>query len=179
MVTALGAQGSASQVFKISDLHPPAPPPSLILNANGSGSAVTATPTVIEPTMTPTASPTLTETPTLPPTETATQFVALSTFTPAPTETEPSEPILELETPTVAPAEETQVAENEVETTVAVPAGDEIEPPLPTRVSRGVPNVLAPAETNNNSGVIFTVLAVVLLIGAGLLGLAAYFATRR
>ncbi|HZQ05141.1 MAG TPA: hypothetical protein VFD70_01090 [Anaerolineae bacterium] len=176
LITAIGAQGSASQVFKISDLHPPAPPPSLILNANGSGSAVTATPTILEPTITPTASPTLTETPTLPlPTEPPEP----PTDTPVPTETATREPILELVTPTIMPAEETQIAENEVETAIALPVGDEIEPPQPTRVSRGVPNVLAPVETNNNSNVIFIVLAVVLLVGAGLLGLAAYFVTRR
>ena len=60
---------------------------------------------------------------------------------------------------------------------IAAPAGEEIEPPV-TRVSRGVPAAEPAPEPPNNTALVIT-LAVVLFIGAVLLGLAAFFTTRR
>lgn len=170
-IIAVGAQGTATQVFKLSDLHPPAPAPSLSLSSSGSGTAATATPTPIPPTNTPTftPSPTATETPTAPtPTETPL----------APTRVPPTDAVVvptEQPSPTLAPTQETATAETP--TLVAIPAGEEVEPQH-TRVFGGVPTVVPPPPPANNNA-LFIVLALVLFIGALLLGAAAFFASRR
>lgn len=170
-IIVVGKQGTASKTFVIQDLHPPAPPPSLILSGSGAGTAATATPSLVPPTATPTLTPTLTPTVTLTPTATPTFFVP--TETPVlPTETLVI-PTIQNPIPTLAPAEATRVA---VEPTrVAIPAGQEIEP---TRIFGGVPTVQPPPPAaNNNLLVIF--IAVFLFVGAVLLGAAAFFVSRR
>lgn len=174
-ILASGEQGTASQGFNLTDLHPPAPPPSLILGGSNTGSAVTATATQIPPTFTPTLSPspTSTITPVSPtPSETPTTIPASETPEPF-TETAQGQE-------TQAPAGTTQTAEATgtvvQNTAIAMPAGQEVEPQR-TRIFGGVPDVTPPPETNNNS-LTLVVLAVVLIVGAALLGLAAFFVTR-
>ncbi len=174
-ISAVGTQGSASKQFKISDLHPPKPPPSMILSGSGTGNVVTATPTLIPPTATPTLSPTLTETITPSPTLTHTALPPTKTSAPRGTATPNVPPTFE-NVPTIAPDQATRLAATPDTTLVAIPAGEEIEPPR-TRVFGGVPEIQPPAQTNNT--VLFIGLAVVLFVGAVLLGLAAFFASRR
>lgn len=178
-IIASGVQGTASKAFKISALHPPAAPPSLILGNNNAGSIVTATATQIPPTLMPTFSPTATATATpVSPTPT-------HTHTPPPPSATP-EPIVE-----TAQAEATQEQQQEqatqtaaatetvaqAGTSIAMPAsGDEVAPAR-TRIYEGVPTVIPPRETANNNFVLIA-LAVVFIVGAALLGLAAFFVTR-
>lgn len=174
-VAAFGAQGTASKVFNIADLHPPKPPPSLILGDNGSGSVVTATPTLVPPTATPTLSPTPTETET--PSPTLTQIPAPLTETAEPLETETAgvPPTFE-SVATISPADATRLAEQADATNVAIAAG---EPgPERTRVFGGVPVIEPPPQSNTNMWLAIG-LAVVFIVGAVLLGLAAFFVSRR
>ena len=175
-ISAVGTQGSASKQFKISDLHPPKPPPSLILSGNGTGSVVTATPTLIPATATPTLSPTLTETITPSPTLTHTALPPTKTSVPPATATPDAPPTFE-NVPTIAPDQATRLAATPNTTLVAIPAGGQGEPSH-TRVFGGVPDIQPPAPQPNNT-VLFIGLAVVLFVGAVLLGLAAFFASRR
>jgi hypothetical protein len=176
-IIAMGAQGTVSKTFAISDLHPPKAPPSLILGGNGSGNVVTATPTLIPPTATPTLTPS--------PTASPTPAVPTATLLPPPTETVefspteplPTETVFENPVPTLAPAEATLIAEN-TESTPIVPPGGEVAVPERTRVSRGVPELVPPPAPANNTA-LFIGIAVVLFVGAMLLGLAAYFVSRR
>lgn len=174
-IAAVGAQGRASKQIKISELHPPKPPASLILSASGTGAVATATATLIPPTDTPTPSPTPTETETLTPSPTRTRRPPTATASPAPSDTPNVPPTFE-NVPTLAPDQATRLASTPNLTSVAMPAGQEIEPPR-TRVFGGVPTIQPPEPTNNN--LIFIALAVVLIVGAALLGLAAFFVTRR
>ncbi len=169
-ITALGADGTVSEQFIIQDLHPPRPPPSLMLSQTGTGTVATATPTLIPDTATPTATPTLTETPTLTPTETA--LAPTATRPPLPTDTPAAPPTVPN---SISPsAELSPTAET---TIVAMPADNRAEPQR-TRVFGGVPNIQPPPPPANNT-ILFIVLAVVLFVGALLLGLAAFFASRR
>ena len=175
LIIASSAQGKASKGFKINELHPPAAPPSLILAENGVGSAATATATPPPPTFTPTLSPTATATATpLTPTPTQTPTAVPPSATPeAVTETAQAEA-------TQAQAEATQTAAaTETAATsaaIAMPA-DKVETSR-TRVYGGVPTVIPPRETNNINWTLL-LLAAVLIVGAGLLGLAAFFVTRK
>ncbi|MBI4674759.1 MAG: hypothetical protein HY741_24200 [Chloroflexi bacterium] len=176
-VIAVGAQGTASKAFKISELHPPAPPPSLILSSSGAGSAATATATQLPPTNTPTASPTssLTPTPVSPtPSQTHTPLAPSPTLETL-TETASAEPPAVEPTSTLEPADATRIAQELPPTGIAEPAGEEVEPPR-TRIFGGVPTVVPPQQNSNNW--ILVALAAVLIIGAALLGLAAFFVTR-
>lgn len=177
-ITAMGAEGTASKQFKISDLQLPKPPPSLSLSPGGTGNVATATPTLFPSTATPTFSATPTET------ATATLLSPTSTHTSAPptripalaaTDTPNILPTLE-SVPTPAPEQETRVAENPNATSVALPAGAEVEPQR-TRVFGAVPDLPPPEPVNNT--LLFVGLAMVLMVGAVLLGLAAFFAARR
>lgn len=170
---AVNEQGTASKTFDIAALHPPQPPPSLLLAANGAGTAATATPTPIPPTYTPTLSPT--------PTATETPISPTATVTVPPTEIPIVEPTQEqvLEpsaTPTFAPDTPTP-APTAAATQVAEAAGQEVEPER-TRISRGVPDIAPPPPPANNAAW-FMLFAVVLFVGAILLGLAAFFVSRR
>jgi hypothetical protein len=172
-IIAVGAQGTATKTFKISELHPPAPAPSLVLSSSGAGTAATATPTLVPPTFTPTLSPTLSPTVTLSPTPTNTPVTATATvFVPTST---PATPTMEVPTATPPPAEETRDAGTP--TLVAIPAGEEVEPAR-TRVFGGVPTVLPPPAPPDNTPLVIA-LALVLFVGAVLLGAAAFFATKR
>lgn len=173
-VAAHGAQGSVSKVFKISELHPPKPPPSLILGDNGSGNVQTATPTLIPPTPTPTLSPTPTETETPPPTLTKTPAPPTETAEPLATDT-PNVPPTFSSFPTLSPEQATRLAQEENATRIA-DAGQ--VGPDRTRVFGGVPVIQPPAPTNNNTW-LFIGLALVLMVGAVLLGLAGIFIARR
>ncbi|MCG3140489.1 MAG: hypothetical protein HDKAJFGB_01555 [Anaerolineae bacterium] len=173
LILASGEQGTAKQTFKLNELHPPAAPPSLILASDNKGSAATATPTQIPPTLTPTASPTATATVTpLSPTPSQTHTPLPASATPEPvTETAQAQATkAQADATQTAAVTETVVTEN---TDVAMAAGEEVEPQR-TRVFGGVPNVVPPRQTNNNN-LILIVLAVVLIVGAALLGLAAFF----
>lgn len=181
-IIAVGTQGTASQVFKIADIQTGKPPASLILSSTGTGSAATATPTqtsglTILPTLTPTStsSPIPTETP-LSPTPTETAPLPTETLEPSPTATTPSEPTV-TESATGAPAEQTRTAATTQSTPIASAAGEEIEPQR-TRISRGVPTITPPPAPANNT-VWFVAVAIVLFVGALLLGLAAFFMSRR
>ena len=173
-IIAVGAQGTASKAFRIDELHPPAPPPSLNLSGSGTGTVATATPSLVPPTVTPTSTPTLTPTATLSPTATPTLFVPSET--PVPPTATLALPTIQSPIPTLEPAEETRIAETP--TLVAIPAsGDEVEPGR-TRVFGGVPSVEPPPAASNNN-VLVIVFAVVLFVGAVLLGAAAFFLSRR
>lgn len=177
-ITAMGDEGTATKQFKISDLQLPKPPPSLILSRSGAGNAATATPTLIPDTATPTSTvtPTETATPTaLSPTPAHTAPPRTQTPAPPASETLNVPPTFE-SLPSPTPAQETRLAENSNPTSVALPAGSEVEPQR-TRLFSGVPD-LSPAEPVNNT-LLFIGLAMVLMVGAVLLGLAAFFATRR
>ncbi len=174
LIHAANAQGSANQVFDIADLHPPKPPPSLILNSNGTGNAATATPT-LPATETPTATATFTETATAVPTATETLAPA-ETAEPSATPT-PNIPPTFADVPTIAPDQATRLASTPDTTRVAIPAADEVEPQR-TRIFGGVPDLQPPPAPNDNT-VLVLALAVVLFVGAVLLGLAAFFVTRR
>lgn len=176
LIAAVGAQGNANKQFKISDLHPPKPPPSLMLSSSGAGNALTATPTLIPDTATPTLSPTGTETTTPTPSSTRTARPPTKTAAPIPTETPNVSPTF-ANVPTMAPDQATRLAATPNTTLVAIPAGDNAEAPR-TRVFGGVPNIQPPASEPNNTLLLVGV-AVVLLVGAVLLGLAAFFAARR
>lgn len=171
-VAAFGAQGRANKAFKISDLHPPKPPPSLILG-NGSGSVVTATPTLIPPSLTPTLSPTPTETETPVPTDTDTPEPPTETAEPIETETVSVPPTFET-VPTLSPDQATALAQDTNATDVANAAGQT----QPTRIYGGVP-VLQPAQQSNAGTWVVIGLAAVLIVGGVLLGLAAFFVSRR
>lgn len=177
LIVASGAQGTASKSFKINELHPPAAPPSLILGSSGTGSAVTATATQIPPTPTPTLSstPTATHTP-ISPTPSQTHTLVPPTATPAPvTETAQAQATESIEQVTqTQEAAATETAQPQF-TPVAFPAGDEVEPQR-TRIFGGVPTVVPPEQNNDNP--ILVILAIVLIVGAILLGLAAFFVTR-
>jgi hypothetical protein len=177
LIIASGPQGTVSKAFPISALHPPAPPPSLILGSSGTGVVATATATELPPTDTPTLSPT--------PTATETPFSPTPSETPSPlppTET----PELATETAQAEATQEQEQATREIETAetetvepqttnVALPAGDEVEA-QPTRVFGGVPTVTPPEQSSSNLILVF--FAFVLIVGAGLLGLAAFFLAR-
>jgi hypothetical protein len=171
-VIASGEQGTASKAFKLKELHPPAAPPSLILGNNNTGSAVTATATQIPPTPTPTLSPTLTATATpLTPTPSQTHTPIPPSETPLPvTETAQAEETQQQEQATQTAAATATIA---VGTPIAMPAGEEVEPQR-TRIYGGVPTVIPPRETDNTNWTLL-VLAGVLIVGAALLGLAAFF----
>ena len=175
-IHAVGAQGTAEKTFKLDELHPPAAPPSFILGS-GTGSAVTATATQQLPTNTSTPSPTHTFTHTpVSPTPTFTHTPIPPSATPAPvTETAQAEAttIQEQATQTQAAAS-TETAQPQI-TSVAFPAGEEVEPQR-TRIFGGVPNFVPPEESSNNF--VVTLLALVCIVGAVLLGLAAFFITR-
>lgn len=175
ILNAFGAQGSARKQFDISDLHPPKPPASINLSASGTGNVTTATPT-LSPTQTLTPSNTTTQTATHMPTAIETRTaVATETLEPNATETPALPPTFE-NVPTIAPDQATRLASTPDTTSVAIPAGEEVEPP-PTRVFGGVPVIEPPAQANNT--LLLTALALVLFVGAVLLGLAAYFVSRR
>ncbi len=172
-VLASGEQGTAKQVFKLNELHPPAAPPSLILAADNMGSAATATPTEIPPTLTPTLAPTATETATpLAPTPSATYTPLPPSATPEPVEETAQAQATEeqVDATQTAAATETVVVEN---TAAAMAAGEEVEPQR-TRVFGGVPTVNPPRQPSNTNWTLIA-LAVVLIVGAALLGLAAFF----
>lgn len=177
-IFAVGPRGAASKAFKISDLHPPAPPPSLILGDSGAGSAATATATELAPTNTPTSTPTLTSTPTtVSPTPTQTHTsVPHSPTAESLTQTASSESPAVVSTATLEPAAATRVAREFPSTDIAAPAGDEVEPQR-TRIFGGVPTVVPPQQSSNNG--VLVAFAVVLIVGAALLGLAAFFVTRK
>lgn len=176
-IAATGEQGTVSKQFKISDLQLPKPPPSLILNSSGTGNVATATPTLLPSTPTATFTETATET------ATPTEVSPTPTHTPPPTET-PEPPATE--TPnlpptfesvsTPAPEQETRLAEIPEGTNAALPAGAEVEPPR-TRVFGQVPTIPPPAQADNT--LLFIGLGIVLIVGAVLLGLAAFFVARR
>lgn len=171
-IIAVGAQGTVVKTFSINELHPPAPAPSLTLSGSGAGTAATATPTPIPPTGTPTFTVTLTPTATLSLTATATPFIPtetpfLSEATDVPT-AQASTPTLAADQPTATP---------ETPTLVAIPAGEEVEKER-TRVFGGVPDVLPPPAAPDNTA-LFIALALVLFIGALLLGAAAFFILKR
>lgn len=174
-IIAVGSQGLATKLFKISELHPPAPAPSLLLSNNGTGAVATATPSVVPPSPTPTFTVTWTPTTTLTPT--VTLIPSTPSETPIP-ETEAADvPTSESPIPTLEAAQETDIAETA--TPVAIPAGEgqEVEPGN-TRVFGGVPTVVPPPAPPNNNALVIT-LAVVFIVGALLLGAAAFFVTRR
>lgn len=178
-VAALGPSGSATKTFQIDAIHPPAPPPSLVLSDTGTGSAVTATATLPAPSATATV---VTETPTFTPSPTVTHTplpteTALPPATATPVELEPTgaaatEASIE---ETDAP-EETQVAANLLTPGAGSAAGEEVEPAR-TRVVRGVPEL--PTQAVRDESAPWVTVAVVLIIGAGLLGAAAFFITKR
>lgn len=175
LVVAQGEQGSASKAFPVGDLHPPKPPPSLILGTNGSGNVVTATPTVLPPTETPTASPTATETEM--PVPTLTEVPALPTEIAEPIETETAAVPPTFETvPTLSPEQATRLADETNATQVAEAANQ--PQPDRTRVFGGVPLIQPPAQASPNTWLLLG-LAAVLIVGAALLGLAALFVSRR
>lgn len=172
-LTALGESGKFEEQFIISDLHPPKPPPSLILSETGTGVVATATATQIPDTATPTPTNTTTETPT--PTLTNTLPPPSLTPLPQPTNTANAPPTFET-VPTLEPALATSLAPTDGPTSVAGSAG--AQPDFQrTRVFGGVPTIQPPPGSNNT--VLFIALAVVLFVGAVLLGLAALFVSRR
>jgi hypothetical protein len=173
-LTAIGPQGSVSEQFVIRDLHPPRPPPSLQLSRTGTGSVATATPTLIPDTATPTLTSTPTETVTFTPTNT--DLPPTETRRPRATRTATAQPTVQSE-PTSARTEETQTAPTPVATSVAMPAAPQPDGQR-TRVFGGVPDIQPPPPANNNT-IIFIGLALVLFVGAVLLGLAAFFVSRR
>lgn len=177
-IFAVGPRGTASKAFKISDLHPPAPPPSLTLSSSGTGSAATATATQLPSTDTPTLSPTSTFTPTsVSPTPTQTDTRIPPSPSPgALTETASPESPAAASTATLEPGEATRVAQEFPSTDIAAPAGEEVEPQR-TRIFGGVPTVVPPQQNNNNW--VLVAFAAVLIVGAALLGLAALFVTRK
>jgi hypothetical protein len=173
-LTAIGPQGSVSEQFIISDLHPPRPPPSLMLAREGTGTVATATATIIPDTATPTLTPTLTETPTATPTNTLAP--PTETQRPRPTRTPEVLPT-ETSAPTALPTIPTGGTPTPGTTIVALPAEGQFDP-RGTRVFGGVPNIQPPPPAPNNT-LIFIGLALVLFVGAVLLGLAAFFVARR
>ncbi|MCC7163248.1 MAG: hypothetical protein IT331_12205 [Anaerolineae bacterium] len=172
-VTALGETGHVSDQFTISDLHPPKPPPSLMLSETGSGIVATATATLIPDTATPTTTPTPTETLTATPTNTPPP--PTRTAAPRPTHTPNAPPTFEL-VPTREPAQATALALDDVPTLVANSAASAPDAQR-TRVFGGVPTIQPPPS--NNNAVLWIALAIVLFVGALLLGLAAFFVSRR
>lgn len=178
LITAIGADGKASKQFKITDLHPPKAPPSLTLGDSGTGSVATATPTRLPTeTYTPSPSPSPTDTSTLvPPTPTRTRVRPTRSLEPLPTDT-PNVPPTFQNVPTIAPDQATRLASTPNTTSVALPAGEEVELPR-TRVFGAVPTIQPPPAAADNT-LLFVVLAVVLFVGASLLGLAAFFVLRR
>lgn len=175
-IFAVSPQGSASKAFPISDLHPPQAPPSLILNSNGAGSAVTATATLIPPTMTLTFTPTAIATATpVSPTPSPTSTDAPPSPTEVFTATPDATATLDVSDPTVIAVQETRLASEPQTTRAAEPAGNEIEPRR-TRVYGGVPTVIPPQD--NNGSATLVIFAIVLIVGAVLLGLAGFFITR-
>lgn len=174
LIIAADAQGTARQQFDIHALQPPNPPPSIILDSNGTGSAVTATPTELPATATPTLTSTPTETATLEPTVTRTRRPPTRAPTVTPT---PDVPPTFESVPTIAPDVATRLASTPNLTSVAMPAGQN-EEPARTRVFSGVPVIQPPAPPPNNTALLVA-LAIVLFVGAILLGLAAYFVSKR
>lgn len=195
VINAVGAEGSASENFKISDLHPPKPPPTFTLNESGTGAAATATPT-IQPTETPIPTETPTETP-VPPELTATPIRLTATPRPRPPTSTPFvEPTLEEPGPTSAAvkpteAEETVAAPTVVEdqTRIAInPAqpeqtldSNDAPEPSRTRVIRGATATPVAVASNPflSSNALFTALALVFVVGAILLGLVAFIVWKR
>lgn len=173
-VTALGEAGKVEEQFIIGELHPPKPPPSLMLSETGKGVVATATATQIPDTATPTPTTTPTETPT--PTATNTLPPPSLTRLPQPTNTANAPPTFET-VPTREPAQATGLAPTGGATSVAGPAGAQPDSQR-TRVFGGVPTIQPPPPASNNT-VLFIALAVVLFVGAVLLGLAAFFVSRR
>lgn len=174
-LTALGETGRVEQQFIIQDLHPPKPPPSLMLSETGTGVVSTATATQIPDTATPTPTPTYTETLTLTPTLTNTAAPPTLTPQPQPTNTPNAPPTFE-SVPTLEPAQATSLAPTAAPTSVANAEG--AQPDFQrTRVFGGVPAIQPPPDSNSTFIVI--ALAVVLFVGAVLLGLAAFFVSRR
>lgn len=192
VINAVGADGSASESFKISDLHPPKPPPTFTLSESGTGAAATATPT-IQPTETP--NPTETPTETAIPERTATPIRLTSTPRP-PTSTPFVEPTLEepgatsalveptdgvetLEAPTVV-EDETRIAINPAQVD-QTPDSDDAPEPTRTRVIRGATATPVAVASNPflSSNALFTALALVFVVGAILLGLVAFIVWKK
>lgn len=201
VINVAGSAGRATATFKISDLNPPKPPPTLTLSALGTGAASTATPT-LRPTVTPTEPP---ATATALASETPVNTEPSATPTPRPgppTITPFVEPPLEItpgagsvdeppqESEVATEVAETQVAGTEVpgttiEVNPAEPGGTavagQVPEPTRTRVLRG--GTATPVAVDSNpflsSNGLLSALALVLLVGAVLLGLAAFFVWRR
>lgn len=166
LVSVIGEEGTVGKQFRIFQLHPPQAPPSLTLSPSGTGDVTTATPTLLPPSETPTFSPTPTETATLTPTVTE----------PVPTRSKPTKP-LPTETSDLSPTPETTATSTpENVTQVAQSAGQ--VPSERTRVYGGIPTIQPPPPNSSNM-LLYIGLAVVLFIGAVLLGLAAFFVGRR